>query len=389
MPRPRIRQLLPKLWLGNWRPGPQNSITDVPGVLVHTQSIRLAGSDDRGPVNTGATVILPRKDFLRESCYAGICRFNGCGELTGSHWVEETGLLNSAITITGTFGIGAAHQGVLEYVVQEYPNENDWSLLPVIGETWDGRLSDVSRFAVKPQHIVDGIKKASDDPVPEGNTGGGTGMVCHGFKGGTGSSSRRISGSDARDRSKKEYTIGALVQANYGKPKDLRIGGAPIGRLLLGESASGKLEQLQGGSTREAKEDGSIIIVIATDAPLHPLQLQRLAKRATVGLARVGGLGHNGSGDIFLAFSTANKEALKNGLSWGGNEPTTWEPHLLQLEAIGEETINELMEGVADATEEAIYNALCAAETMEGRKGTVVKALPLDDVQRLMAKYLD
>ncbi|KAF2485959.1 peptidase family T4 protein [Neohortaea acidophila] len=387
MPSSSIRDVLPNLQIGVWPPGPKNSITDVEGVLVHTQSIHAPASDTHDAVNTGVTTILPRKHWYRDCCYAGICRFNGAGELTGSHWIAETGLLNSPIIITGTFGIGAAHQGVYEYLCRDQPEFKEAPTLPVVGETWDGQLSDVGSFAVTPDHIVTGIRNATSDAVSLGNTGGGTGMVCHQYKGGTGSSSRIIAGHDIQDQTKRSYTVGVLVQANYGKKRNLRIGGVPIGRLLMEQD-----EKAAAAATYQepntARKDGSIIIIIATDAPLHPLQLQRLATRATVGLSRVGGLGHNGSGDIFLAFSTANKDALQNAGNWiGGGKDPAFEPKLLQLQALDENTINELMEGAADATEEAIYNALCAAETMT-KAGHTIEALPLDRVKRIMEKYL-
>ena len=179
--RRRIRDLLPKLHLGRFQPGPLNSFTDVPGVLVHTESIHLPATDKTGAVNTGVTTILPRKDFFHNACYSGLFRFNGSGEMTGSHWIEETGLLHSPIILTNSFAVGAAYQGIYEYGIREYCDDKgrvDWFMLPVVGETFDGYLNDISQFAVKPQHVVQGIERATSDPVPEGNTGGGTGMIC-------------------------------------------------------------------------------------------------------------------------------------------------------------------------------------------------------------------
>lgn len=369
--RGRIRDILPKLYLGNWQQGPKNSMTDVSGVLVHTQSIHLPKTEAHEAVHTGVTTILPRREFFDHACYAGIFRFNGNGEMTGSHWINETGLLHSPIVITNTFAVGAAHQGVNEYCTRRYRSEDgevDWFMLPVVAETFDGYLNDVREFAIKPEHIIRGIENASEEPVREGNTGGGTAMICHGFKGGTGSSSRIISGSDSRD-----YTVAALVQANYGAKSMLRIGGVPIGRLLAEEA--GPTKGMAG------KKDGSIIVIIATDVPLHPLQLQRLAKRATAGLVRVGGNGENGSGDIFLAFSTANKIAVQQDLQ-------EVRPRNVAVEVLDDETIDAVFYAAADATEEAIYNALCSAETMAGRKGRVIDALPLERVKHLMERYL-
>jgi D-aminopeptidase len=368
-PRGRVRDILPKLYLGKWQTGPKNSITDVPGVLTHTQSIHLPKSDVHDVVHTGITTILPRKDFFFNACYAGIFRFNGNGEMTGSHWINETGLLHMPIIITNTFAVGAAHQGVNEYGVKYFTNsdgEVNWFALPVVAETFDGYLNDVRKFAVQPEHIIKGIESATSGAVEEGNTGGGTAMMCHQFKGGTGSSSRVIYGCK-EDR----YTVAALVQANYGRQETLRIGGVPVGRLLAQEE---DVKETPG------KKDGSIIVIIATDVPLHPLQLQRLATRATVGLARVGGNGNNGSGDIFLAFSTANKIPVQH-------DPDDIRPRIIQVEVLDDETIDAVFSAAADATEEAIYNALCSAETMTGRRSRTVEALPLERVRRIMEKY--
>ncbi len=378
-PRARLRDAVPGVYLGAHKPGPLNAITDVSGVLVHTQEIR---SDD-GSVNTGVTTILPRKDWFNKACYAGIFRYNGAGELTGSHWIEETGLLHSPIVITGTFSVGHAFQGILQHAVREHRNEDgdiDVFFLPVVGGTFDGFLSDLAQFAVKAEHIVDGIDNAVAGPVAEGNRGGGTGMICQGLKGGTGTSSRVVAGFSVPDAngnaSPKEYTVGVLVQANYGRLHHFRVSGVPVGRLILEErekaAAQGSLTAEQAESARIQEEvdkakdskDGSIIIVIATDAPLHPLQLQRLAKRATGGLSRVGGYGHNPSGDIFLAFSTAN-EIPAQMMSTKGHALDVFKAQALQAEVTQDGTVNGLIiEAAADAVEEAIYNAICMAEAM-------------------------
>jgi D-aminopeptidase len=390
-PRGHIRDLLPTLNLGRFAPGPLNSLTDVPGVLVHTQSIHSHPAAAPGHINTGVTTILPRKDWFHRACFAGIFRFNGSGEMTGSHWIEETGLLRSPIILTNSFAVGAAYQGIYEWAIREYGDEKgsvDWFLLPVVGETFDGYMNDIAKFAVKPEHVVQGIDLASAERVPEGNTGGGTGMLCHYFKGGTGSSSRVVPG-EGRD-----YTVGALVQANYGAMRDFRIKGAPIGRLILEDQERRVRENPNDPEVLahwrtfikmvEAKEkkDGSIIIVIATDAPMHPMQLQRLAKRATVGLSRAGGCGHNPSGDIFLAFSTANEIPVHE-----DGKVDRWVAKTLPIEYVNDESINAIFENVADAVEEAILNAVCMAETMTGHEGTV-SALPLDRMKELMEKYL-
>jgi D-aminopeptidase len=380
-------------------PGPKNSLTDIPGVLVSTQSIHESPNypnAEKGSINTGVTTILPRKDWFNTSTYAGMFSFNGSGEMTGSHWISETGLLNSPIIITGSFGVGSAYNGIYESAIRDHTNsagKADWFLLPVVAETFDGFLHDVTKMAVTPAHIVTGIDTASSAPVPEGSTGGGTGMLCHWFKGGTGSSSRIVPA-----ESNTSYTVAALVQANYGKMWDFKIAGAPIGRLIYQDQerrfhADPRNPELLKQANllfkvKEAKDkkDGSIIVILATDAPLHPSQLQRLAKRATVGLARVGGWGTNSSGDIFLAFSTGNSPRVPTHMADG--EPVDpFVPVSQGLESIHDETIGALFEAAADAVEEAILNAVCMATTMEGN-GNTVEALDLDKTRELMEKYL-
>ncbi|KAI0163973.1 DmpA/ArgJ-like protein [Xylariaceae sp. FL1272] len=387
----RIRELLPSLHLGDYSPGPLNSLTDVPGVLVHTQEI-IADNDN---VNTGLTSILPRSDWFHKACYAGLFSFNGSGELTGSHWINETGLLHSPIIITNSFAVGAAYQGIYEYAIKSLgakKGQVDWFLLPVVAETFDGYLNDLTQFAVTPQHVVKGLESVSAERVKEGNVGGGTGMICHYFKGGTGSSSRIVPGLDTKGET-KNYTVGVLTQCNYGKKPHFRIGGAPVGRVLAAEDAKaaetdGSKKQEQEDLMREKeRKDGSIIIIISTDAPLHPTQLQRLAKRATVGLARVGGQGHNPSGDIFLAFSTGNGIPVQS-ISMERRAVDPFKPTVFDAELVDDSSINGLFEAVADATEEAIYNAVCMAETMTGNLGHRIEALPLQKVRGIMEKYL-
>ncbi|KAI0968209.1 peptidase family S58 [Xylaria arbuscula] len=390
LPRLRIRELLPNVHLGDWAPGPLNSITDVPGVLVHTQEI-LA---DNGNVNTGVTSILPREDWFHKACYAGLFSFNGSGEMTGSHWINETGLLHSPIIITNSFAVGAAYQGIYEYAIKSQgaaKGQVDWFLLPVVAETFDGYLNDLSQFPITPAHIVRGLESVSSDRVREGCVGGGTGMICHYFKGGTGSSSRVVPGFDSKGET-KNYTLGALVQANYGKKPHFRIAGVPVGRILAQEDdkaaeldAEKRLAQ-ENLEREKDRRDGSIIVILATDAPLHPTQLQRLAKRATVGLARVGGRGHNPSGDIFLAFSTGNHIPVQE-ISMDRREVDPWKPTPFSTEVVDDASINGLFEAAAEATEEAIYNAVCMAETMVGNLGHKIEALPLDRVKEIMAKY--
>ncbi|KAF1951527.1 DmpA/ArgJ-like protein [Byssothecium circinans] len=405
LPRQHIRDLLPSVYLGRYKTGPKNSLTDVPGVLVSTQSIHSSPAypdASANSINTGLTTILPRKDWFHKACHAGIFRFNGSGEMTGSHWIEETGLLHSPICITGSFGVGNAYNGIYEYAIREYTNDKgkaDWFLLPVVAETFDGFLHDVTKFAVTPQHVVTGIDTASSEPVKEGNTGGGTGMIAHWFKGGTGSSSRIVPSAEES----KPYTVAALVQANYGAMRDFRIAGAPIGRLIFEEqeqkyaadpsdptllSQASLLFAKSKPALKEAKEkkDGSIIIVLATDAPLHPVQLQRLAKRATVGLSRVGGWGSNQSGDVFLAFSTASEIEVQSGTK-GVRSVDPWKPRADPVEVVNDYTVNALFEAVAEAVEEAVLNAVGMAESMQG-DGVMVEALDLRRVRVLMEKYL-
>ncbi|KAK3941480.1 peptidase family S58-domain-containing protein [Diplogelasinospora grovesii] len=400
-PRARIRDVLPNLDLGSHPPGPLNSITDVPGVLVSTTEFH---SDD-GSVNTGFTTILPRASWFNEACYAGIFRFNGSGELTGSHWLEETGLLASPIVLTNSFSVGACYQGIYEYALKNHKDATggvDWFLLPVVGETWDGYLNDLTKSisTIQPSHVVTSIESAiaagpGGSPVPEGNTGGGTGMVCQGFKGGTGTSSRTVPSSIP---SQHYYTVGALVQANFGRLAHLRISGVPVGKLIAKEreqqSRQRPTTQTQTPTQDELdldeskkRKDGSIIIILSTDAPLHPLQLQRLAKRATVGLSKVGGYGFNPSGDIFLAFSTGNSIPVQTVTARNRSlDPFT--AHPLHVQVVDDSSINALFEAAADATEEAIYNALTMAETMTGHGGQTVEAVDLEVLKRVMGPYL-
>ncbi|KAF4975778.1 hypothetical protein FZEAL_7480 [Fusarium zealandicum] len=385
--RARLRDILPQLQLGRWPTGPLNSITDVPGVLVHTQSI----SPDAN-INTGVTTILPRSDWAKYSSHAGIFSFNGCGVMTGSQWIEETGLLTSPIILTSSSAIGDAYRGVLDYAVRYHTNdegEMDLFTLPVVAETYDGYLSDQSSFAVAPEHIVTGILNANSESVPEGNTGGGTGMICHRFKGGTGSSSRAVQGFDV-DGAPKEYTVGVLVQANYGSPENLHIGGVPVGRIIKSQQTAEEARPSRGEDipAREPRKDGSIIIIIATDVPLLPIQLQRVAKRATVGLAKVGGYGNNSSGDIFLAFSTAAKIGSPDFSIGNGPVMDPYRPLPRGVEMLDNDSINGVFEAAADATEEAIYNAICMAESTTGFKGRIVEALDLEKVKDIVGKRI-
>jgi D-aminopeptidase len=390
--RARVRSVLPKLFLGNYPTGPLNSLTDVPGVLVSTQSIHLPKTESvngeviHHEVNTGVTTLLPRADFFDNACYAGYFSFNGSGEMTGSHWMNETGTMNTPIIVTNSFAIGPCYSGVYEFCVREYKDKDglaNWFLLPVVAETFDGYLSDIGAMSVKPGDVVRGIEMAlanEGKAVEEGCTGGGTGMILAGFKGGTGSASRVVDGL-VRGESVK-YTVAALVQANYGAKRDVRIGGVPVGKIFLDEDAEEEEVAKENAGDQGKVKDGSIIIVLATDAPLHPIQLQRLAKRATVGLARVGGWGSNSSGDIFVAFSTAHKIPVQDKVS-------RYIPSVVQgVDILVDETINALFECAADAVEEAIYNVLCMAEDTKGPLGREVKAMDLERLKVVMEKYL-
>ncbi|KAK5943048.1 hypothetical protein PMZ80_004053 [Knufia obscura] len=384
-PRARVREVLPTLHLGFHPPGPLNSLTDVPGVLVHTQSIqRPRGHNPSRPVsviNTGVTTILPRADWYDNGCYSAIFSFNGSGELTGSHWINETGLLNSPIVLTNSLSVGSAYNGIYEYAVREYADKDglaDGFLLPVVGETYDGFLNDIGAMAVRSEMIVEGIDKASGGRVEEGNTGGGTGMLTMGFKAGTGKGEKR------------DFVVGCLVQSNFGKKRNLRFGGVPVGRLFMEEDER-KEKEKKGleGDLEERKKDGSIIVVLATDAPLHPTQLGRLVKRATVGLARVGGFGTNSSGDVFIAFSTASKVPREPELQ-GGMTPlqAQFTARVEQsVDVVQDTTINGLFEAAAEAVEESILNALCMAESMEGPRGYKAEAIDLDRLKRVVEGY--
>ncbi|CRG82713.1 hypothetical protein PISL3812_00057 [Talaromyces islandicus] len=387
-----IRALIPGLHLGRHTPGHLNSLTDVPGVLVHTESIIKSPSEtERGhTVNTGVTVVLPRRDWFDNASYAGYFRFNGSGEMTGSHWLDETGLLNSPIVLTNSFSVGPCYSGIYQYAIREHAKNGklaDWFLLPVVAETCDLFLNDIAAMAITPEMVVRGIDNASSAKVPEGNTGGGTGMICQGFKAGTGSASRIIEGVEFGE--KKTYTVAALVQANFGAKRDLRFGGIPVGRIMV-EREKAKQASTDNTTTsttdekeeerRLASKDGSIIVVLATDAPLHPVQLQRLAKRATVGVSRVGGWGSNSSGDLFLAFSTAQGIQRAPQFSW---KPTTEQ----KVSVVQDVTINALFEAAADSTEEAIYNALVAAVDMEGPLGAV-KSIDHQELKGIVENYI-
>lgn len=349
--------------LGLLPTGQWNAITDVPGVRVgHSTIIK----DSPVITRTGVTVIVPCDDIVENSVYAGYFSQNGNGEFTGCHWMEEAGLLSTPIAITNTHSVGVVRDAMISYYREKMPDLVPEWMLPAVAETWDGWLSDIFGMAVTPEHVREALDHASSGPVAEGNVGGGTGMILHDFKGGIGTSSRVI------PEDKGGYTVGVLVQGNYGKRHDLTIAGIPVGRYIPTSRIPGKAEQEQG--ERPGKDTGSIIVVVATDAPITADQCKRLARRATIGLARTGGVCGNGSGDIFAAFSTAHRfrEETKR---------------LYNIQTLGSDCLDELFRATVEATHEAIANALCAADTTTGIKGRVMHAFPLDEVESIFRRY--
>lgn len=348
-------------------PGPLNAITDVAGVTVgHTTLIAGEGKLEigKGPVRTGVTAVLPRgNDSMMNPVFAGWWSLNGNGEMTGTTWVEESGFLEGPVTITNTHSVGVVRDAVIKWRVQHgQPDPTGyWWSLPVVAETWDGWLNDINGFHVKPEHVWHAIDSAHGGAVEEGNVGGGTGMICNGFKGGIGTSSRKL------DSKLGSYAVGVLVQCNYGARKNLRIAGVPVGLEIPEDAAY--------ANTAFAEEDrGSIIVVVATDAPLVAHQLKRLARRVSLGLGRNGSISGNGSGDIFIAFSTANTGAAKT-------------EGVVQLTMLPNDQMSTLFSATVEATEEAIINAMVAAETMTGIENHKVIALPHDKLRAVLKKY--
>lgn len=346
--------------------GPNNAITDVAGVEVGYATI-IEGSGKievgKGPVRTGVTAVLPRgKTF--GPVFAGWYSLNGNGEMTGTTWVEESGFLEGPVMITNTHSVGVVRDAVITWQARHNlvgPTFRDlYWLLPVVAETWDGILNDINGMHVKPEHVFQALDTAATGPIAEGNVGGGTGMNLFGFKGGTGTASRKL------DDANGGYTVGVLVQGNFGSRPDLTIAGVPVGQEIT--------DLMPDVSWKRKQEAGSIIVVVATDAPLLPHQLKRLARRVPIGIGRTGGNGGNGSGDIFIAFSTANGAAF----SRDGN--TT-------AEMVSNDKISPLFVATAQATEEAIVNALVAAETMKGRDDNVSFAIPHDRLREVLRKY--
>ena len=377
--KPRAHQL--GLPIGG-TPGALDAITDVAGVEVgHTTLISGSGRrvPGKGPVRTGVTVVHPRGKANPDPVFASWFTLNGNGEMTGTTWVQESGLLEGPVAITNTHSVGVVRDAIIRWEVGLKNALQPW-WLPVVAETYDGTLNDINGFHVTPAHVFAALDGATGGLPLEGNVGGGTGMVCHGFKGGIGTASRTI------PEAQGGYTIGVLVQCNYGARRDLRIAGVPVGEEIadLTPCVAGDGAPPQGSTRprcgapaapRDEQEQGSIIVVVATDAPLLPHQLKRVATRVSLGIGRQGGFGGNGSGDIFIAFSTANPRA------WHDDGPVT------AVKMLPNDRISPIFQATAQATEAAITNALLAADTMTGADDVRVYAMPVDRMMAAMKKY--
>jgi L-aminopeptidase/D-esterase-like protein len=342
-------------------PGPLNAITDVKGVEVGYRTL-ISGEGKlevgKGPVRTGVTAVFPRGKSSVDPVLAGWFTENGNGEMTGTTWVEESGFLYGPVMITNTHSVGVVRDAVIAWQLKHQPSppEDDWWSLPVVAETWDGYLNDINGFHVTAQDADAAMQDAHGGTVAEGNLGGGTGMICFEFKGGTGTASRKL------PEKLGGYTVGVLVQCNFGVRHLLRVAGTPVGYEIPGKPVWGD-------------DTGSIIVVVATDAPLLPSQMKRIAKRVTLGLGRLGSISGDSSGDIFIAFSTANAGA---GLE---------QKKVVTLQMLPNERMDALFEAAVQATEEAVVNALVAAKTMTGADGHTVEALPHDRLREVLKKY--
>ncbi|HEY6645064.1 P1 family peptidase [Povalibacter sp.] len=339
------------------QPGVYNAITDIAGVTVGYST--LIEGDGEHAIRTGVTAILPRGNATNDQpVFGGVFSLNGNGEMTGTHWIEESGFLEGPVLITNTHSVGVVRDAAIAWRVKQGNADASgyWWSLPVVAETWDGELNDINGFHIRPEHVFASIESAKGGAIAEGNVGGGTGMICHEFKCGTGTSSRVVRIGDAT------YTVGSLVQANYGIRGELRIAGVPVGKHLQNDLLWSK-----------PKDHGSIIVVIATDAPLLPHQLKRLARRASLGLARNGSYSGNGSGDIFIAFSTAN-----------GNISQV---ATVNLRALGNDQMDELFLATVQSVEESIVNAMIAATTMTGVDGHKAVAIDHKELQKVLKQY--
>jgi D-aminopeptidase len=353
MGRGRLRDL--GINIGTLKPGRHNAITDIDGVRVGYSTIV---ADAPNVVRTGVTAVWPRPDIWEKYVYAGYHSFNGNGEMTGTIWVQEQGMIGMPVCITNTHSVGVVRDALCQYAVRE-GKPAAWHL-PIVAETYDGWLSDAECFPVTKDHAFEALDDAKGGAIAEGNVGGGTGMMAHDFKGGTGTASRIV------DTPAGTFTVGALVQANYGTRQLFRVDGVPVGDAIDGSIVP---------TVREApapRADGSIIVILATDAPLIPIQCQRLARRATVGLAWVGGIGHNSSGDIFLAFATGNI--------------VRQDEQITTVRTVSNDSMSPLFLAAAEATQEAILNAMCQAETMTGFRGNTCHELPHDRLVDAMRK---
>ena len=346
--------------VGDLSPGARGAITDVEGVRVgHSTIVRGEGPlvVGEGPVRTGVTVVCPREGLARdEPVFAGSHRFNGNGEMTGLEWIREAGVLATPVAITNTHSVGIVRDALVKAEIKARTDEDEYWCLPVVAETYDGTLNDINGMHVTAEHVFEALDSASTGPVEEGSVGGGTGMICHEFKGGIGTASRRL------PQEGGGWTVGALVQANYGSRSVLRVDGAPVGRVLGTEIIPSPFED-----GAQPAGTGSIIVVLATDAPLLPTQCDRLAMRASIGLGRMGGGLDEGSGDIFFAFATGNRGIPRAGLS----EP----PATVPLQMVTNAHMSPLFHAAVEATEEAILNALLAAGDMMGRDGITAYGL--------------
>ena len=395
----RAREL--GLRIGLLEPGANDAITDIPGVAVgHTTLIRGDGPlvVGQGPVRTGVTVVIPHSDDVwTEPVFAGCHRLNGNGELTGLEWVRESGMLGGVIGITNTHSVGVVRDALVAHAARTRANESVFWSLPVVGETYDGALNDMNGFHVRPSHVVEAFEGASGGFVAEGNVGGGTGMICHEFKGGIGTASRRLPAGDGG------WTVGALVQANYGSRELLRVDGVPVGQAIPKSEVPSPWDQqeavaaaeatdaapgmssatthaAQGLSSRTGPGGGSIIVVLATDAPLLPHQCERLAQRAGLGLARMGSIASHGSGDLFIAFATGNRGLSRTA---GERDPN----RTVDVRMVVDRAISPLFQAAVEATEAAVVNALLAALTMTGRDGITAHALDHERLLDVMARY--
>jgi D-aminopeptidase len=362
--RPRARDLGVPF---DGTPGALNAITDVDGVLVgHTTLIEGSGKliVGQGPVRTGVTAVLPRgAASMQRFSFAGWFTENGNGEMTGTTWVEESGFLEGPVLITNTHSVGVVRDAAIAWRVAHGPVDatGSWWSLPVVAETWDGWLNDINGFHVKQEHVFHALDNAHGGPVEEGAVGGGTGMVCNGYKGGIGTASRRLADKDGG------YLVGVLVQCNYGTRANLRIAGIPVGREIPSEDPYASVPS-------DLAERGSIIVVVATNAPLLPHQLKRVARRVSLGIGRNGSIAGNGSGDIFIAFSTANAAASDV-------------DHVADLKMLPNDSMDPVFAATVQSTEEAIVNAMVAAQDMTGIDDHHVRALPHDQLRAVLAKY--